>query len=455
MRTFGRFSGSRGTGWAVPRRAGLGRGLVAAVTALLAVAACAPGQSSSSSKTGGVVHVLQVWGGSELDSFNAVLKPFEAQTGIKVEYESTRDIAATLTTRLQAGNPPEIAGLPGPGQMYQYADQGKLVPLDNILDLSTMKQQYSPSWIQLGQSPKSGKTVGVFMRVSLKGLIWYDPKVFQAKGYQVPTTWDQLTALSQQISASGTTPWCIGLESGASSGWPGSDWVKEIVLSQSGPSVYDKWWNGQQQWSSPEIKQAFQTCGSQVLGTNAANVFGGKQNMLATNFGDAGQPLFQSPPKCDLHNQASFMTTFFDAYSTAPKSGTDYNFFDLPPVDSQYAGAHVVAGDLFGMFKDTPQARALMKYLTTPQAQAIWVKRGGALSPNNQVPLSDYPDPISKNLAQSIVSAKTVRFDAGDLMPAAMQAEYWKDVLDYVNNPSQLDSIMARADKVQADAYKT
>jgi hypothetical protein len=39
-------------------------------------------------------------------------------------------------------------------------------------------------------------------------------------------------------------------------------------------------------------------------------------------------------------------------------------------------------------------------------------------------------------------------------MPAAMQAEYWKDVLDYVNNPSQLDSILARADTVQADAYK-
>jgi alpha-glucoside transport system substrate-binding protein len=176
--------------------------------------------------------------------------------------------------------------------------------------------------------------------------------------------------------------------------------------------------------------------------------------MLATAFGDAAQPMFQSPPKCYLHNQASFMTSFFNDYSTKPKAGTDYNFFDLPPVSSQNAGAHVVAGDLFGMFKDTPQARALMKYLTTPKAQAIWVKRGGAISPSSQVPLSDYPDAISKSVAKSIVSAKTVRFDAGDLMPAAMQAEYWKDVLDYVNNPSQLDSILARADKVQADAYK-
>jgi alpha-glucoside transport system substrate-binding protein len=434
--------------------------LVASATALLALVACAPGQASSgggtsgAGKIGGVVHVLNVWSGSEADSFAAVLKPFEDQTGVNVEYESTRDIAATLTTRLQAGNPPEIAGLPGPGQMYQYADQGKLLGLDNVVDVNAMKQNYSPSWISLGKSPKSGKTVGIFMRVSLKGLVWYDPKNFQAKSYNVPTSWSGLTSLSQQIASGGTKPWCIGLESGSASGWPGSDWIKEIVLSQSGPTVYDNWVNGKLPWSSPEIKQAFQTWGTQVLGSDASNVFGGKQSMLATAFGDAAQPMFQTPPKCYMHNQASFITSFFDAYSTAPKAGTDYNFFDLPPVSSQNAGDHVVAGDLFGMFKNTAQARALMKYLTTPQAQAIWVKRGGAISPSTQVPLSDYPDAISKSIAKSIVSAKTVKFDAGDLMPAAMQAEYWKDVLDYVNNPSQLDSILARADKVQADAYK-
>jgi alpha-glucoside transport system substrate-binding protein len=452
MRTFAQSSGSRHSSG--------GRWLVASATALLALVACAPGQASTSSggggggKIGGVVHVLNVWSGSEADSFSAVLKPFQDQTGINVEYESTRDIAATLTTRLQAGNPPEIAGMPGPGQMYQYADQGKLVALDNVVDVNTMKQNYSSSWIDLGKSPKSGKTVGIFMRVSLKGLVWYDPKNFQAKGYKPATSWSGLTSLSQQIASGGTTPWCIGLESGSASGWPGSDWIKEIVLSQSGPTVYDNWVNGKLRWTSPEIKQAFQTWGSQVLGSNASNVFGGKQFMLATAFGDAAQPMFQSPPRCYMHNQASFITSFFDAYATAPKAGTDYNFFDLPPVSSQNAGDHVVAGDLFGMFKNTAQARALMKYLTTPKAQAIWVKRGGAISPSTQVPQSDYPDAISKSIAKSIVSAKTVKFDAGDLMPAAMQAEYWKDVLDYVNNPSQLDSILARADKVQADAYK-
>ena len=286
------------------------------------------------------------------------------------------------------------------------------------------------------------------------GLVWYDPKSFQAKGYKTQTTWDGLTTLTQQIASGGTTPWCIGLESGSASGWPGSDWVKEIVLSQSGPDVYDRWVNGQLKWSSPEIKQAFQTWGSQILGANASNVYGGKQYMLSTNFGDAGQPLFASPPKCYLHNQGSFITDFFSKYSTAPKATEDFKFFGLPDVSTQHSGSRVVAGDLFGMFKETDQAKQLIKYLTTPEAQAIWVKRGGAVSPNKKVALSDYPDDLSRSVGQIMVSTKTPKFDAGDLMPNAMQAAYWKAVLDYVNNPSQLDSILAELDKVQADAYK-
>ncbi len=425
---------------------------------LLTVAGCAPGQSSSSGTKGGVVHVLGSWSGSEQESFLAMVKPFESRTGIKVEYEGTRDLNAVLTTRVQAGNPPELAGLPGPGQMAQFAKDGKLVALDNILDLNAMKDEYAPSWLKLGQVDSkgqigSGKTYSIFIKTALKGLVFYDPKNFSAKSYQVPTSFDQLTSLQQQIGSGGTTPWCIGLESGSTSGWPGSDWVKEIVLSQSGPAVYDNWWSGKQKWTSPEIKQAWQTFG-QILGPNSANIYGGKQYMLSTNFGEAAQPMFTSPPKCYMHNQGSFITDFFAKYSTTPKPIEDYKFFGLPDVNPKYAGAHVVAGDLFGMFKDTDPARQLIKYLTTPEAQAIWVKRGGAISPNKKVALSAYPDEISKNVGQIMVTTKIADFDAGDLMPSAMQADYFKAVLDFVNDQSKLDSILARLDKTQADAYK-
>jgi alpha-glucoside transport system substrate-binding protein len=424
----------------------LTRSFVVPLAALLVAVGCATGSSSDK----GSVSVLAAWGGSEQDSFMAMVKPFTDRTGIKINYTGTRD-TSVLTTRIQAGNPPDLAGLPGPGQMYDLAKQGKLISLDGVLDSSQMSSDYAPDWIKLGQY--NGKTVGIFIKTSLKGLVWYVPKNFQSKAYPLPKTWDDLLALQDTIKNGGTAPWCIGLASSGADGWPGTDWVKDIVLTQAGPSVYDQWAAGKQKWTTAEIKTAFQTWGTNFV-AKPGYVYGGTAAMKSTDFADSATPMFASPPKCYMHHQASFMSGIFVEKNPALKPTTDFSFFPMPPVKSANDGGHVVAGDLFGMFKDTSQARALMKYLVTAEAQTIWVKRGGALSANKKVDLAAYPDDLSRQMASILVGAKIARFDAGDLMPPAMQSAFWKAVLDYVSNPGQLDSILTNLDKIQADAYK-
>ena len=418
--------------------------------AILALAACGTTQGTGG-KLGGTVHVLGTWSGAEKDSFDAVMKPFTDQTGVKISFEATRDIDAILQTKVAAGNPPDVTAAPGIGTLIKLVRAGKVVSLDDKLDTSQLNANYGADWINLGKV--DGKLVTLYAWASLKGLVWYDPKAFQAKGYQVPKTWDELMTLQNTIKSGGGKPWCVALESQAASGWPGSDWVKEIVLSQSGATVYDNWWQGKQKWTSTEIKQAWTTWG-QILGSGDSNVYGGKQYMIATTFGDGGQGLFSSPPKCYMFNQGSFITSFFDGYTPKPTAGTDYAVFPLPDVSTANAGAHVVAGDAFVMTKDTPQGRAMLKYLATAQAQDIWVKRGGGkIAINKQVSLSDYPDAISKSLAQVVVDTKIARYDAGDLMPSDMQKAYWGAVLKFVQNQSQLDAILADLDKTQATAY--
>ena len=409
----------------------------------------APAPAGQTERIGGTVNVLATWGGDEQASFMAMVQPFQERTGIQVQYEGTRDLNAVLTTRVQGGNPPDVAGLPGPGQMAELARDGSLIDLAGVLDMTTMRQQYSDDWLKLGQV--DGKQVGIFIKSAAKGLIWYSPKALGQAGSQVPKNWDELMTLSQRIADSGTTPWCDGMEAGAASGWPGTDWLEDIVLRQSGPDVYDQWYQGKIKWSSPQIMQAWQTWGQ--IETNPRMVFGGRQGVLATNFGDAGNPLFSTPPRCYFFHQGSFISSFFTQANPGLKPLEDVNFFSFPDIDARYSGTQEVAGDLFGMFRDTPQARALMKYLTTPEAQSIWVKRGGAISPNKLVSLDDYPDQLSKESAQVLTGAKTVRFDASDLMPEAMNSAFWKGILDYVNNPDALDSVLINLDNVQAQAY--
>ncbi len=400
-------------------------------------------------KIGGTVSVLGTWGGSEQDSFMAMVKPFEDATGVQVQYTGTRDLNAVLTTQVQGGNPPDLAGLPGPGQMAQFGQQGKLIDLSTVLDVPTYQSNYAKSWINLGTV--NGKLVGVFIKASAKGLIWYDPKVFQSKGYQIPKTWDDLISLTKQIEASGGTPWCEGLESGASSGWPGTDWLEDIVLRQSGAQVYNNWWAGTQTWTSPEITKAWQTWGQIVADPKA--VYGGANSMLTTNFGDAGNGLFTNPPNCYMMHQASFITDFFVKGTPGIKPVTDFDFFPFPSISPNNTNAQEVAGDLFGMFRNTPQSAALIKYLVTPEAQAIWVQRGGAISPNKQVPISMYPDPLSQKAAQILTSAQVTVFDASDLMPDAMQNAFYKAILDYVQNPGNLNADLQNLDSVQKSAY--
>jgi alpha-glucoside transport system substrate-binding protein len=365
-----------------------------------------------------------------------MVAPFEAATGIDVQYTGTRDINTVLSTGVASGILPDVAGLPGPGQMTEWAKAGALKPLDDVLDVATYTAETAPALVELGTV--DGKISGVFIKAAVKGLIWYNPQVYTGGE---PATWDALQATSP---APADKLWCIGLESGAASGWPGTDWIEDIVLRQSGPEVYDGWVAGTQKWSSPEIKSAFEAFGAAV-----ANTYGGSDTILTTNFGDGGNPLFTDPPGCLFHHQASFITDFFKNQGGAQDG--QYDFFRMPDINSAYAGATTGAGDLFGMFNDTPQARALMAYLVTADAQKIWVERGGALSANKSV--TDYPDDIAKKSAELLANAGVFRFDASDLMPVAMNDAFWKAILDYVKTPSNLDSILSNLDSVQSSAY--
>ncbi|HET9852585.1 MAG TPA: extracellular solute-binding protein [Candidatus Limnocylindrales bacterium] len=408
------------------------------------VATPAPGQSTGTGGediSGQEVTVIGTWGGDEETAFREMVKPWEDETGATVKYTGTRDLNIILSNGIQSGVLPDLAGLPGPGQMAEYAQAGALQDLTGILDMATYTEETAPALVDLGTV--DGKVVGVFIKSAVKGLIWYNPKVNDFSS-AVPATWDDLQAAITANASKADKAWCVGVESGAASGWPGTDWIEDIVLRQAGADTYNSWWQGQTKWTDPAIKSAFETFGQVV-----ANAYGGSTGVNATNFEVAGDPLFADPPGCLFHHQASFITGL-GKFKTGT-AGTDYNFFPFPDIDPANAGAVEGAGDLFGMFHDTPATRSLMAYLVTADAQDIWVKHGGALSANKNA--TSYPDDISKRSAELITSAKTFVFDASDLMPQEMNAGFWKAIVDYIADPSKLDSILADLDNTQASAY--
>jgi alpha-glucoside transport system substrate-binding protein len=417
---------------------------------LLVIALCAATLFAAPAKK---ISVIGVWGGQELDVFNAMCKAFTDKTGIQIDFEATRDIDAIITTRVAAGNPPDIAGLTGPGKMIELANKGKLADLSKLMDMASFDKNYAQGWKDLGSV--NGKLYGLFMKAAVKGLVWYNPKALKAGGFDEPKngwTWDDMIAEANKMIAAGKAPWAVGIESGAASGWVGTDWLENIFLRQNGPQKYKDWYDGKLAWTSPEVKKAWQTFG-QIVG-NPKMVYGGSQYVNSTNFGNAVAPLFADPAQAYFHHQASFIQSFITSQFPSAKPVEDFNFVAFPSIDTKYAKAMEVAADLWVAFKSTPEVKAFMNYLASAEAQAFWAAGTGGLGTNKSVALTFYPDALTKRAASILNNTEIVVFDASDMMKPQMNTAFWSGVVSFVNNPADLDKILADLDKVRLDAYK-
>jgi len=396
------------------------------------------------------VTILGTWTGGEAEAFQKMVAPFEAETGIKVEFTGTRDLPTILTTQVEAGNPPDVSALPNPGQMIEFAKENKLVDLSTFMDMDVLRSDYSPTWLDLGTF--EGKFCGVFISADLKSLVWYSPKAFTAAGYTVPTTWEEMIALSDKMAADGNSPWAIGLESGGASGWAGTDWIEDIMLRTVEPEVYDLWVSHGISWVDDRVQRAFELFGQIAL--NEEYVYGGPNAVLTINFGDSPDALFTTPPNAYMHRQATFIKSFILDHFPNLVPGVDFDFFPFPPIDPQYGIPALGAADMFAMFNDTPEARAFMQYIVTPEAQEIWVGELGKLSANKRINPAAYPDDLTRKAAKILSEASTFRFDGSDLMPSAVGAgSFWTGILDYVSG-IELIKVLMTIETTALDAYR-
>ena len=388
---------------------------------------------------GETVTIFTAAGEDQARAFQDEFVDFIAETGIEVVVEGSPDFEVLSVTRAEAGDPPEIYNFPQPGLMADLARDGYLFDLNETLGADYLSEAYNDAWLESGIV--DGTLVGIWHNADVKSLVWYPKAEFEAAGYAIPETWDDLLALSDQIVADGSVPWCIGIESATATGWPATDWVEDIMLRTTSTENYDKWTTGELKFDSPEVKNAFETMGNIFF--NEEYVLGGTTGILTTNFGDAPLPLFDDPPSCFLHRQASFIPNFFPEGAVV---GEDVDYFYLPPIDSAYGKPVLGSGSLLGMAIDNGATREVMKFLATPASVEVEVKEGLFVAPHNNVPKDWYPSAALQGFAEILENAETFRFDGSDLMPGAVGAgSFWTGVTDFVNG-ADLDTVLQAID---------
>ena len=381
----------------------------------------------------------------DAQKFNATMKDFQDKTGITIAYQGSKEFEASIKAAIDSGTAPDVIDFPQPGLIASFAKQGKIADLSKYLDLDALKANYNPYWLdQAMMDGPSGKIMGgVWERVNGKGFVYYPKKAWDASGYKIPTTYEELKTVMDQMVADGTPPWCIGIESGAATGWVATDWMENIMLRTTTPENYDAWVQGKLKFDSPEVLKAATIMSDTWL--NPKYVYGGNASIVKTSFGDSTLPMFDAKgPKCFMNMNGNFITSFFPA---GLKAGEDYGAFYFPPIDPTYGSPVEVAGDIWGASNDRPEVMAVMEYFTKGEHLKSWMEAGGAIAPQKDADLSWYGSDIERVLGQAIINAKTLRFDGSDNMPSAVGAgSFWKEMTSFVAGAEDLNTALKNVD---------
>jgi alpha-glucoside transport system substrate-binding protein len=395
--------------------------------------------------------VVTVGGSQDADaaiSLQNSFKEFEDWTGIKVVYTGDTNFASVITAKVEGGQAPDIADFSVPNLLKVFAKQGKIIDVGKFMNPDWLKKNYAKFWLDLAIVPGvSGNiTGGVWGRGFVKSLVWYPKKAFDASGYKVPTTWDEMIALSDQIVNEGKTPWCIGIESGSATGWPATDWVEDILLRTAPPEVYDNWatpsdLSKRVKFTDPIVKAAVQKM--DIIWKNDKYVYGGSKSIPVTSFSDSANAIFTVPPKCYLHRQANFVTLYFPNL----RLGVDYDFFYFPPIDPKYGKPILGGADIWGLFNDRPEARAVIDWLSRGESVKTLVGDGFTLAPQNDFKPEWYANDAQRKISALMAQATVLRLDGSDQMPAEVGTDsFWTGMTSYYAGSTDLNTMLRQID---------
>jgi len=407
----------------------------------IVLAGCAEGGDSGGSASGsGGETTVRISGGitgSEADLLNQSFDQFTKDTGIKVVYTGDKSFEGNIVTKVTGGDAPDIAIVPQPGLLKTLIGTGDVKKASDTVSANVDKY-WGKDWKSYGSD--DGTFYAAPMLANVKGYVWYSPAKFKEWGVSIPKTWDELLTLTQTIQQkTGSAPWCAGFASGDASGWPGTDWIEDLVLRQSGPDVYDQWVANQVKFTDAPIKDAFDAVGKILLNPSYVNAgFGDVKSINSVAFADVAAKVADG--SCPMTHQASFLSSNFQTVKNAagqePKVASDGDVYAfLLPGFKEGEQSVEGGGEFVTAFSDDANVQKVVEFMSTPDFANARVKLGGVISANKG---ADPSLASSEFLTEAMKLVQdpntTLRFDASDLMPATVgSGSFWKGMVSWID----------------------
>jgi alpha-glucoside transport system substrate-binding protein len=418
-------------------------GVATLAVAALALSGCAPAAEETAA-TGDCAAYADYLGneGTEVEMYTTIVSPeadlfqesfaeFEECTGITINWNGSQEFEAQLPVRVEGGTAPDLAIFPQPGLLKKMVDTGKMVAASDALAAS-VDANYTPDWKNYGTV--DGTFYAAPLGANVKSFVWYSPKTFADNGWEIPTTWAELLTLSDTIAESDVQPWCVGFGSGDATGWVGTDWMEDLMLRFQDAETYDKWVSNEMKFDDPKVAEVLAEAGKILKNPDYV---GDVASIATTTFQDGGAGIVDGT--CAMHRQASFIggilkgdyaATIVTPEDTDVEGGITTFYFPGVSADNKPA---LGGGEFVGAFSDRPEVQAVQLYLTTAEWNNKKAALGTWFSAHLGLDTANVADPVNAVAVEILQNATTFRFDASDLMPAAVGAgSFWKEMTAWV-----------------------
>ena len=413
----------------------------AALAASLGLTACGGDDGGGSDSD-----TVTIWSSVDQPVQDGLLKALEAKLdgeGITVDWQKVENINQLIMTKIQANDTPDIAFIPQPGVVKDIVSRGAAQPLDDVVDMSALEGSMVPGSLEAGTV--DDELYGLLVSANVKGLVFYNKPMWEEAGYPTEVaSIDDLNALTDQIKGDGNTPWCMGIESDTATGWPATDWFETLVAKYGGAEGYNSWVSHETPFDSDVVREA--AAEFEELMFTDGNVLGGREAMASTNFGTAGNPMFDAEPGCWMYNQGSFITGFFPE-DTLADLDANVGVFGFPPAEAGGENPVIGGGDMAMLLSENENAKTVLAALSEPDIGNDAAAGSSFISPHNTFDVELYPNELTKSIAQVAYDASAFLFDGSDQMPGEVGAgTFWKDMTAWISGQQDLDTTLSNID---------
>jgi multiple sugar transport system substrate-binding protein len=369
-------------------------------------------------------------------------------TKVTVNTVSHNTFQDTINNYLQ-GTPQDVFTWFSGHRMRFFADKGLATPIDDVW--AAVKSNYTDAFA----TAVTGNDGHVYAVPTdyYPWAVFYRKDVFAAKGYTVPTNWDDFKALCAKMKTDGLAPIAMG----QNDGWPAQGTFDIINLRLNGYDFHTRLLTGQEKWTDSKVTAVFKKWAEITPYYSAAP--------NGTTWQQAADKLLRK--QAGMYVLGLFVSDEFKA--TGKQADVDQlDFFPFPDLGTSFDAEKALDApiDVYMATKHSPtlsrdlgQAKAFLEFMAKGSTQLLFFKQApGSIPTGNDANTSTY-SPLQIKAQQIVSSAKKITqyFDR-DSRPDFAGANGMQSFLkSFIANPSadptQLQTTMQKFwDSLPAEA---